>query len=250
MKLTNRDKMLLTIVILAIVWAVGIVFFVKPKIDTVSNKKKELAEVQTQLTEAEADVAAAKTIKDDCNTALKSAQEGAQNFFDAPKAYEAEQFLSKVLAGDASGNGKIDISSLAITGPSATSLTQYSAKEASKIEYPLGDSATFVTDTSIGEDTTTYGETLGCYTFTVSFKARRPDLMKFLTNVKATENGNSLIVTTLSITDNTLPDSEYLDGTMGFSLYFVQKLEGSDIDEVIENQKTALGISDDAQTEE
>lgn len=244
MKLTNRDKMLLTIVILAIVWAIGIVFFVKPKIETVSSKNKELTEVQTELEQAEADVAAAKTIKEDCNTALKSAQEGAQNFFDAPKAYEAEQYLTKVLAGDASGNGKIEISSLNISGPSAVSLAEYIIKNDGGISYPLGDSATLVTDESTNTVASAYGETLGCYTFTVTFKARRADLMKFLTNIKATENGNSLICTSLSITDYDVPDNEPLEGTMGFSLYFVQKLEGSDIDEVIENQKTALGIEE------
>jgi len=36
MKLTQRDKMLLTIVVLIIVWALGIVFFIKQKIDEVS----------------------------------------------------------------------------------------------------------------------------------------------------------------------------------------------------------------------
>lgn len=242
MKLTNRDKMLLTILLLALVWALGIMFFVKPKINDVSSKNTELKEVQEQLVVAQQAVEAAKTIKDDCNTALKSAQEGAQNFFDVPKAYEAEQYLTKVLAGDANGNGKIEISSLSINGPSAASLSTYAPSEKTGITgVPIIDAATLVTGTTTSQNvTTSAGETLGCYNYTVTFKARRADLMKFLTNVKATENGNSLIVTSLSISDNNVPDTDYLEGSMGFSLYFVQKLEGSDIDEVIENQTKAL----------
>lgn len=241
MKLTNRDKTLLTVLVLAIVWALGVMFVIKPKINDVSSKNAELKDVQEQLVVAQQAVESAKTIKEDCNTALKSAQEGAQNFFDIPKAYEAEQYLTKVLAGDANGNGKIDISSLSINGPSAASLSTYSPSVSQGISgVPVIDSATLVTGTTTETVTSSAGETLGCYNYTVSFKARRADLMKFLTNIKATENGNSLIVTSLSISDNNVPDTDYLEGSMGFSLYFVQKLDGSDIDEVIENQTKAL----------
>lgn len=241
MKLTNRDKMLLTVVLLIIVWAIGIVFFIKPKIDTVSKNQKELESVEAQLVQAKQDVEAAKTIKEDCNDALKVAQEGAANFFNKPAAYEAEQYLAKVMEGDANGNGKIEISSLSITGPSAASLTSYVPTGKVDVSTPIDNSAILVNGQEQNANIS-YGETLGCFNYSVSFKAKRPDLMKFLTNIKATENGNSLFVTSLSIADNNLPDNEYLEGSMNFTLYFVQKLEGSDVDDVIENQKQALGL--------
>ena len=63
--------------------------------------------------------------------------------------------------------------------------------------------------------------------------------MSFLTNVKATEQGSSLVVTSLSINDNTVDKEDEtveLEGSMSFTLYFVEKLEGDNVDEIIEKQ--------------
>lgn len=237
MKLTQRDKMLLTIVVLIIVWALGIVFFIKPKIDEVSSKNTQLTDVETQLDKAKLEVEAAKTIKEDCNTALKAAQEGAKNFFDVPRAYEAERYLANVLAGSETGEGRVEITSLSIQGPAAVSLSIYNPAPQAGINIPINDAAN-ISGSSTEETVvnTAIGETLGCYNYTVNFKAYRPDLMKFLTNIKTTENGSSLIVTSLNITDNTVPDDVELEGSMSFTLYFVQKLEGDNVDVIIEQQ--------------
>lgn len=246
MKLTQRDKMLLTVVLLIVVWALGIVFFVKPKIDEVSSKNKELTKVQDDLTKVEIEVEAAKTIKDDCNTALKEAQDGAKNFFDVPLAYEAERYLAAVLAGGTSGEGRIEISSLNISGPSAISLTTYNPSRKDELNLPINNAANIsgATSSTVDQILKSAGETLGCYNYTVTFKAYREDLMKFLTNIKTTENGSSLIVTSLNITDNTVDDDVMVEGSMGFSLYFVKKLEGSNVDDIIEQQKAEAGVTE------
>lgn len=237
MKLTSRDKMLLIIVFLVIVWALGIVFLIKPKIDDVSSKNSELENVEGQLAKVEREVEAAKTIKEDCNDALKAAQEGAKNFFDVPTAYEAESYLAKVLAGNTeTGEGKVEITSLSITGPSAVALSLYSPTADDDIKVPINDAANISGAQQDNTIVLTDGETLGCYNYTVNFKAYRDDLMKFLTNIKTTENGNSLIVTALNITDNTVAETEMIEGSMSFSLYFVKKLEGANVDEIIEQQ--------------
>ena len=241
MKLTQRDKMLLTIVVLIIVWALGIVFFIKPKIDEVSSKNTALKDVQTQLEKAERDVEAAKTIKDDCNVALKAAQDGAKNFFDVPKAYEAERYLANVLAGSDSGEGRVEITSLSIQGPTAVALSIYNPAQQESLKVPINDAANISGSGETEEVVinSAMGETLGCYTYTVSFKATRKNLMSFLTNVKATEQGSSLVVTSLSINDNTVDKEDEtveLEGSMSFTLYFVEKLEGDNVDEIIEKQ--------------
>ncbi len=242
MRLTQRDKMLLTIVVLIIVWALGIVFFIKPKIDEVSSKNTALEDIQTRLEKAELEVEAAKTIKEDCNTALKAAQDGAKNFFDVPRAYEAERYLANVLAGSESGEGRVEITSLTIQGPTAVALSIYNPAQQEGIKVPINDAANIAGTTESVQDTilATIGETLGSYSYNVSFKAYRADLMKFLTNIKTTENGSSLIVTSLSITDINVPDDVQLEGSMSFTLYFVKKLEGDNVDSIIEQQLAAV----------
>ena len=238
--------MLLTIVILVVVWALGIVFFVKPKIEEVSAKNTELSDVESRLNIAEQEVAAAKTIKDDCNVALKEAQEGAKNFFDVPLAYEAERYLASVLAGSETGEGRIEISSLSISGPAAISLTTYNPARKDEINVPINDAANIsgATQSTVDQILQSAGETLGCYNYTVSFKAYREDLMKFLTNIKTTEHGSSLIVTSLSISDKNVDDDVMLEGSMGFSLYFVKKLEGDSVDAIIEQQLAEIGVTE------
>ena len=241
MRLTQRDKTLLTIIALVLVWAIGIVFFIKPGIDKVTSNASSLKDVKASLEQAENDVKAAQTIKDDCNTALKDAQKGAKAFHDVPKAYEAERHLASVLAGSQTGQGKITISSMNIQGPSAVSLTFYNPELKDGIKVPINDAANISGSGETEEVVinSAMGETLGCYTYTVSFKATRKNLMSFLTNVKATEQGSSLVVTSLSINDNTVDKEDEtveLEGSMSFTLYFVEKLEGDNVDEIIEKQ--------------
>ena len=246
MKLTNRDKMLLTIMLLVVVWVLGIVFFGKPRIDDLSSKNKELKSVNSEFDTVKVELEAAKTVKDDCNNALKDAQKAAANFFAVPKAaYEAERYLANVLQGDASGKGKIEISSMSISGPSANSLAPYDPTDAILLDIPINDSADFtpVTD-STTTATTIAGETLGCYECSVNFEATRENLMQFLTNIKTVNidgaSANSLIVNNLNIEEINVEEGENLKGTLSFSLYFISKLEGDNVDDILEKQMATV----------
>lgn len=258
MKLTYRDKMLLTIILLVAVWALGIIFVIKPKIQQVSSKEAELVTVENQYKEVEKQLEEAKNVKKECNKALETAQKSAEGFFDIPTAYQAEIYLAKVLAGDANGEGKVEINALSISGPTAATLKVYVPTVGGTLEVPVLDAADVISDDSeetaqaVLDALSTTSESVGCYSYTVNFNAEHTDLMKFLTNIKATENGNSIIVTALNI--NEIGETEdgklSYEGTMSLSLYFVKRLEGDDVDELIENQTKAAEADTDASDKE
>ena len=118
----------------------------------------------------------------------------------------------------------------------------YNPAQQESLKVPINDAANISGTVENPQNAilATVGETLGSYTYNVNFKAYRADLMKFLTNIKTTENGSSLIVTSLSITDINKTEDEQLEGSMSFTLYFVKKLEGDNVDSIIEQQLAAV----------
>lgn len=231
MKLTYRDKMLLIIILLAAVWAIGIVFFIKPKIQDVGKAKTELADIKVQYAKVEEELTAAETIKTQCNNLLKQAQEDAEKFYNVLKSYEAEEILTNLLQNK---SNPIEISDLSITGPIAASLSNYKLNENS-LSIPIIDSADIgtvqETDKKPGVIIKEDAETVGCYNYTITFKAKLEDIKNFVDKIPTSNNKSSLVVTNLSINDYT---QDVIEGTMNLSLYFVKTLEGENVDEILE----------------
>lgn len=231
MKLTYRDKMLLIIILLAAVWAIGIVFFVKPKVQDVSKAKTELADIKVEYAKVEEELIAAETIKTQCNTLLKQAQEDAGKFYDVLRSYEAEEILTELLQNK---SNPIEISDLSITGPVAASLSNYKIN-GSSLSIPIIESADIgtvqETDKKPGTVVKEDAETVGCYNYSVNFKAKLDDLKNFVDKIPTSNNKSSLVVTNLTINDYT---QDVLEGTMNFSIYFVKTLDGENVDEILE----------------
>ena len=230
MKLTYRDKILLIVIALIVIWAAGIALVVKPKIDDVSAAQTELETVQANYEKAQQDLVAAEGVKTQCNELLKQAQEYAGNFYSVPKSFEAEEILLTLLQND---SNPIDIKNMSITGPSAAALTPYTV-QSTEVTIPIIDAADIGgTNQQVQNNVNAAvsSQTVGCYTYTVSYTANRDDLLSFIDKIPSSNNKASLVVTSLSIDDYNA--AEY-NGSLSFSLYFVKELVGDNIDEVLE----------------
>lgn len=248
MKLTYRDKVLLIVILLCIIWAIGIMLVIRPKVQAVGTAETELSTVQAEYEKVQQDLAAAETVKVQCNELLKEAQEYAANFYDVPKSFEAEDILITLLQNS---SNPIDVSDMTINGPVAAALSPYVA-DVTEVDIPIIDAADIGRNpeqatTGNTSSTTTNAESVGCYNYTITFKASPDNLLSFIDKIPTSNNKTSLVVTSLSIDD--YGASEY-EGTMGFSLYFVKELEGENVDEVLESNEEADMDAVDAAEEE
>lgn len=249
MRLTHRDKILLLAFVLIAIWALGIWFIIRPQIQDVGTADDELTAIQSDYDKVQQDLEAAKTVKEDCNTILKQAQESGSGFYGIMRAYEAEDIVATLLNNE---SNPISIDGMSITGPSAVALTPYANSQSAGLNVPIIDSVqapgTAEADPNAAGTAAAApaSETVACYNYNITFKASKANLMAFLDKIPTSNNKASLVVTSLSITD--INEEAELEGTMAFSLYFINELKGANVDELIENLSGgASTASDDAQ---
>lgn len=81
MKLSHRDRVLLTIVLVAIVWLVGIWFFVIPAFQELGDKRDELNTQQVALSKLNDQIEQDKDLPQKIEAAYNTSEELAKNFY-------------------------------------------------------------------------------------------------------------------------------------------------------------------------
>lgn len=213
-----------------------------------------MAAVETRYEEVKSELEAAKSVKDECNDVIKQAKADSEGFYGIMKAYEAEQIVAELLAND---KNPINIESMSISGPSPISITPYEYTPTGSLDTPT------VNPIEISKEEETAGgvignvnnavvsETVGSYNYSISFiDTKKEDLYNFLDKIPTSNNKFSLVVNNVSIGDFD-PDengkdeaSEKIEGSISFTLYFVNILDVDNVDELLE--KATAGAAEDA----
>ena len=198
MKLNQRDKLILIVVLVVLIWRVGIMFFIKPAIesvnaasDTLDAKEMELEGLQKRLKEE-------ASLPDDCDKAYKEATDAASMFYPKMVQYEAATEMQNQLDVDPNAEGQeIMNQGLTITQLATTNISRYVFNEYS-VSSPLDGIVSPLEVTDV-ETTPTFAlGSLSSYTFQFTFTAHREDIMKFIENLQNNSH-RSLVVTNLSI---------------------------------------------------
>ncbi len=242
MKLTGRDKGLIIGVIVAIVWLVGILNFIKPNVQKIKEKNVELENKTTELNTLEAQVEEEKNLPQEVEDLKKEAVEIRSLFYSKKKVTEVDEII-KTKFDDA----KVEIDGMTINNEAALTLAPYmyapaevatDITNAAKI-YEITDdsSSTASTNNNKANQTNTLG-----YTVTVNYSAKKDDLNKFLAelsekkddakvddnstadgeNANKDVNAASLVVSNLTIADHT---ADKYTGTMTLTMYCVEELQ-------------------------
>ena len=81
MKLSHRDRVMLTIVLVIIVWAIGIWFFIIPAFQELGEKKDELSDRQIVLSKLNDENEKDKDLPQRIESAYNTSEELAKNFY-------------------------------------------------------------------------------------------------------------------------------------------------------------------------
>lgn len=196
MKLTYRDKVILIGLAVIAVWAIGIMYFIRPKFNDLDTANKDYDQVVVTRDKKAAEVEADKNLKEEVNAAFDEVQNIAGNFYRTKKSHEVSELVDNMLDEFNIVNTDLMISSYSsVTLAYITADSQPSQTEFDKLANP---------DPVVDETAITEAEAapidVPAYSLAFGFNCKFEDLQNFVDSLP-TRSEKSLVVTTCTIED-------------------------------------------------
>jgi hypothetical protein len=115
MKLNHRDRVLITILFVAIVWAVGIFVFIVPAFQELGTKKDELNSLQVKLSEKQDQIEKDKDLPQRIEEEFAKSEELAKNFYNEQTTQQATDTVDQLLDDQKLTNTNMKIGELKVT---------------------------------------------------------------------------------------------------------------------------------------
>lgn len=224
MKLSYRDKIILTVAVIIITLVLGIFLILKPTIDDYNNNKNILVSKQQQMVDIDAKIAAAQNIDQKIKDAYDSGVELSGFFLPHMDTYETDQFLLPYVAAN-----NITINSLSISEPQVVSMQNYTYRLV-KQDYPLLKASDLNNEvdynTVVGES----GKNEQVVRTTVSITCQIPKEENMYGLLDDLDNMPKAIVVT-AVQHNIVKDvNAKLSGTLQIDLYSVRQISEPKLD--------------------
>ncbi len=229
MKLTNRDKFILTAVIVVVILILGAVFVIKPRIAEVNSAKATLTEMKQKKIDTEAKLNTLEGLKDQLKELSKTVDELQSNFYDEMETYETDLHIREILA-----KSPIDIVNVEMVLPQGTDFPPYIVRPANVPAYDIKINSYF--DGNVPQEVTdaynqvVYEAPVGkqiCLTsYTVTYHGEIPKLIKALDELDKDEK--TLFV--YSCAGGTPKPNEQIESTITIYVLSTRQLDIDAID--------------------
>ena len=232
MKLTYRDKVILIALAVIAVWAIGIMYFIRPKFEDLDSANKDYDKVIVTRDKKKSEVDANSDLKERVEKAYNDVTNIAGNFYDKMDSKDVANTIDGML--DKYGITNTD---LAISAYSSVTLayivaeSQAADTELDKIAQGTADQQDIVEDPKFGP------VDVPAYTLQFNFNCKFEDLQAFVDSLP-TNTKKSLVVTTCTIDDI---NEEVITGDMTMVLMMMPKLQNP---LEANNEKPADGASE------
>lgn len=251
MKLNARDQLVLVVVLIVAVWALGILYFIKPSIEGAKSAQNTLDEKNTELLSKQKLIEDDKNLDQDVQAAYDKATETKSIFFPRVIQNVAATTVQSKFYVDDDDEQDIKNTNLAVSTITKGQLQKY-LNNSRVVTTTLDDIASRVGQDGNVAVVTTQNIDVTCYTFSLNFSATKEKLIQFMENLLPTESDQkqkSIVITALAIPNvaENEDDTEWV-GSMSLELYMVPELpEPAEVDDRINKS----GSSDaGAETEE
>lgn len=224
MKLTYRDKVMLTAVLVVLVWVAGVMLFIKPAFNDLSEANStydsKVVEFNKKKDQINEDADLPQRVKE----AFEQVSNLASQFYPKLSSDEVSETIDTLLDNDKIENDSLTISS-------------YTSVVLDVIKYDSQDILTDIDVIASGgkvetddqkkknqqqnkkEDVTAVS--VPCYNVSFGFKCKLSDLKSFLDNL-TTYDQKSLVVTSCQIED---VNEDEISGTMSMALMMMPEIE-------------------------
>ncbi len=267
MKLKNKEKVILAVLLAVVIIAMGVFLLILPEYNKIEPNKQNLASAQQKRDELYQTLSRENTIDSEIQTALDKANKFSENFYHDLTTYEADRILRDILEKTSTSTYGMTIDNF-----STSSLTLSEYVDA-VVTYPLKDYSGYIAPDII--DVSSYGitydedgnitvpegfttddaknllkdymrillttqeQTIGSIALNFDIKGTRKDFINFLDYVATLDKATYINVTDIRYTD-TFSDEEPV-GEEGAA---PQKLNGEKMNEF--GAENVLKLTDDS----
>ena len=250
MNLNSRDKLILVVVLVVVIWVAGIVSFIKPAIDDVKTAQNTLDTKEVELAEKKQIIEDDKDLPERIRKAFETANETAEIFY--PKMthqHDAATEMQEQLDVDHDKDNGQEITNynLDISALSSATLEKY-VFASEEVQSTLDTIVASMDKTEAAAAEQKDYPILSAYTFSLNYSAKKSDLLQFLENIRSNPH-KSLVVSSLkvvSVQENE-DDTEWA-GDMKVTLYMVPRLKDPDeVNKTIDDGGEVNAVTDIAQ---
>lgn len=196
MKLTQRDRIMLTVVVIVLMIFLGVWFIIRPAWKEVQNSKKELNEVRSTYQEKQDELEKKEHVKDQVTEIYNESVELSKPFYEGQQGYVISEEVYNYFV-DAGLNVTSNTFSL-----NSKQLQKYQYNPSGGVNIPMDEYAN-INDTNTGADdananAAAASQTVGCYSFNLEFDgAKREQLFELIDKLKTLDH-KTLVVTNVS----------------------------------------------------
>lgn len=217
MKLTQKDKVMLTVVVILLSLFVGVWFIIRPAFQEVQESKKEYNEQRSVYQEKEKQVQEKAQLKQEAIDTHAKCIEIASKFYENSTPYDIQEQVYNQMV---ESNIVVTASTFSVM---AKNLAAYSFNTDNAVTVPLDEYAR-TNDDGTGSNSmfdVIPTQTIGCYAFTITFEgAKREDIFKLVDSLRESEH-KTLVVTELTFDVPEATSEEGCDGTISLELYYM-----------------------------
>lgn len=213
MTLSNKEKVLIIILILVTILVGGTVLFVVPQLQQMEKKTIELVEQQLKKADADTRLATIETLDDSLKKAYEDGIKAAKRFLPHMTAQEVDDTLSPFFK-----SSNVQRDSMTIADATAVPLDAYYYQKGT-LDYPLNslaDTQNLLPQNAAVELPAAENVEMTAVTATVT--ASYEDMKRFLDSIAT--SGNTIYVKGCSLTDMT---AGTVKGTLALEVYAIAK---------------------------
>jgi hypothetical protein len=249
MNMNAREKLLLVVVLVFVIWIGGVVVFIKPSIDNVKAAQNTLDQKKIELEEKKAQIEKDKDLKERIRAAYDQAVETGKVFYPRMVQHDAATEMQNEfnVDHDAGGSQELDNDNLQISKISAGTLSKYIYTP--EVVNTTLDNIVAQVDVGTGEFATTPSTTsMTSYQFTTHFIASKEDSITFMENLLNNER-KSMVIDTFNVGDvGKNDDGSEWECNVTITMYMIPQLKDPDIvNAAIENGDSVNAVSDIAE---
>lgn len=236
MKLTQRDKIVLSVLVILLSLFCGVWFIIRPAFTTVQNSKKEYNNLRSEYQQKQQQLQEKESLVVDVKERYQESLDLANQFYDRDPSFDFAEDIYNLLAGCGISGTSATISE------SAKNLLSYSFKDGSSFSIPL-DAYISTNDIATDDEQIVFSvapnQTVGCYSFTVGFDhMTKENIFEFVEKLrKSSENTDpnshlnkkTLIVTNLSFNLTEAEQETGYSGEVSLELYYMKKPDAPDV---------------------
>jgi len=249
MNMNAREKLVLVVVLVIVIWIGGVVVFIKPSIDNVKAAQNTLDQKKIELEEKLDQIEKDKDLKERIRAAYDQAVESGKIFYPRMVQHDAATVMQNEFNTDHDEGKKQELNndSLSVSQISAGTLSKYIYTPTvvnttldniiAQIDPDSGEYASIPSTTS-----------LTSYRFDTHFIASKEDTITFMENLLSNDQ-KSMVIDSFSVDDvgNNEDNTEW-ESTVSVTMYMIPQLKDPDIvNAQIENGGSVNAVSDIAE---